>query len=110
MDYNDNLDSIFDEVEDVNQTIEDVNLDTSDNFDDIFSEEDEVKSDDKSSNKSIMDKYLESKGFVGSKIKVVGDNDEESEVLFHELSEEEQLDVLNSLSTSNTDYDENSIA
>lgn len=53
---------------------------------------------DEHSSPSVLDKFLESKGFVDSKIKVLDENDKESEVKFSELSEDEQLDVLNSLS------------
>ena len=73
----------------------------------FFSDEDIFEdSNDESVKKSVVNKYLESKGFVDSKIKVVDENNEESEVLFSELSEEEQLDILNSISTNNNYSDQ----
>jgi len=56
---------------------------------------------------SILDKFLQSKGFNDSKIKVVDENDKEVEVNFADLTEEEQLDILNSFSVprEGTDID-----
>lgn len=108
MDFNDDLDSIFDE--DTSQVTEDVNLNTDMDLDDIFSDDDIVEKEGKSTNSSIMDKYLESKGFVDSKIKVIDEDDKEVEVSFNDLSEEEQLDILNSISVPNNDYSENEVA
>ena len=51
-----------------------------------------------STNFSVLDKFLQSKGFNDSKIKVIDENDEEVEVNFSDLTEEEQLDILNSFS------------
>lgn len=107
MEFYDDLDSIFDDVNEENteeNQQEDINQEADSNFD-IFSDEDILEdSNDESVKKSVMNKYLESKGFVDSKIKVVDENNEESEVLFSELSEEEQLDILNSISTTNNNY------
>ena len=109
MEFYDDLDSIFDDVNEENteeNQQEDVNQEADSNFD-IFSDEDILEdSNDESVKKSVMNKYLESKGFVDSKIKVVDENNEESEVLFSELSEEEQLDILNSISTNNNYSDQ----
>lgn len=109
MEFYDDLDSIFDDVNEENteeNQQEDINQEADSNFD-IFSDEDILEdSNDESVKKSVMNKYLESKGFVDSKIKVVDENNEESEVLFSELSEEEQLDILNSISTNNNYSDQ----
>lgn len=109
MEFYDDLDSIFDDVNEENteeNQQEDVNQEADSNFD-IFSDEDIFEdSNDESVKKSVVNKYLESKGFVDSKIKVVDENNEESEVLFSELSEEEQLDILNSISTNNNYSDQ----
>lgn len=109
MEFYDDLDSIFDDVNEENteeNQQEDINQEADSNFD-IFSDEDIFEdSNDESVKKSVMNKYLESKGFVDSKIKVVDENNEESEVLFSELSEEEQLDILNSISTNNNYSDQ----
>lgn len=49
--------------------------------------------------KSAFDLFLESKGIIDSKIKIVNDDNSEEEVDFTSLSKEEQLDILNSLTT-----------
>ena len=52
-----------------------------------------------SNEKSSLDLFLESKGFTDSKVKVLDENEEEQELSFSELSTEEQLDILNSLTS-----------
>lgn len=74
----DNDDDIFSSVEPKEKTIDDI-------FDDPESS-------------TVLEKFLESKGFVDSKIKVIDEDNEESEIKFSDLSEEEQLDILNSFS------------
>lgn len=107
MEFYDDLDSIFDNDEEniIENQQEDVDQNTDDNFD-IFSEEDILEDkEDSVTQHSVINKYLESKGFVDSKIKVIDENNEESEILFSELSEEEQLDILNSIgNTNNNNY------
>lgn len=63
-------------------------------LDSIFDDEDNVDS-----NASAVDKYLQSKGFNNSEITILDENNEEVNVNFHELSSEEQLDILNSITT-----------
>lgn len=57
---------------------------------------------DSPSSQSIIDKFLQSKGIVDSKIKVIDEDSKEVEVKFSDLSEEEQLDILNSLTTQDS--------
>lgn len=68
---------------------------------DFFGSEDELEPS-TSSDSSILSKFLESKGIVDSKVKVMDEDEGEVEVNFSELSEEEQLDILNSLSVPQT--------
>lgn len=102
----DNLDDVFssDGLEDLNDidfgedTQADLNV-VNEGDSDFFSSDDEDYSPTHSG--SVMDKFLQSKGFVDSKVKIVDENDEEVEVNFSDLTEEEQLDILNSFSTNN---------
>lgn len=48
---------------------------------------------------SAVDKYLQSKGFENSEVTIYDENDEEIKVNFHELSSDEQLDILSSITT-----------
>ena len=102
----DNLDDVFssegledfndiDFGEDTQADLEVVNEEDSDFFD----SDDEDYSPAQSG--SVIDKFLQSKGFVDSKVKIIDENDEEVEVNFSDLTEEEQLDILNSFSTNN---------
>ena len=59
-------------------------------FDDIETE---------NSTNTALDQYLQSKGFKNSEITIYDENDEEVKVNFHELPEEEKLDVLSSITT-----------
>ena len=59
-------------------------------FDDVETE---------NSSNTALDQYLQSKGFKNSEITIYDENDEEVKVNFHELSEEEKLDVLSSITT-----------
>ena len=68
---------------------------------DFFGNEDELEFS-TSSDSSILNKFLASKGIVDSKVKVMDEDEGEVEVNFSELSEEEQLDILNSLSVPQT--------
>ena len=57
---------------------------------------------------SVMDKFLESKGFKDSKVKILDENNNENLVDFKSLSEDEQLEILNSFSyKENTKSDNN---
>lgn len=102
----DNLDDVFssDGLEDINDidfgedTQADLNV-VNEGDSDFFNSDDEDYSPTHSG--SIMDKFLQSKGFVDSKVKIIDENDEEVEVNFSDLTEEEQLDILNSFSTNN---------
>lgn len=44
--------------------------------------------------KSILDEYLTHMGFTDGKLKIIDENDEESEVSFYDLTREEQLEIL----------------
>ena len=63
-------------------------------LDSIFDGEEEVDS-----NASALDQYLQSKGFKNSEVTIHDENDEEVKVNFHELTSEEQLDILSSITT-----------
>lgn len=63
----------------------------------IFEDSDPEPSSDE--DKSVIDKFLSSKGIVDSKIKMIDEYNDEVEVNFKDLSEEEQLDLLQSLTT-----------
>lgn len=63
-------------------------------LDSIFDDEEEVDS-----NASALDQYLQSKGFKNSEVTIHDENDEEVKVNFHELTSEEQLDILSSITT-----------
>lgn len=89
----------FGETQETQETQIDFSAETEDSSD-FFSDNSEFTNEDDSKNTSVLDKFLQSKGFIDSKIKVVDDNNEETEVEFSELSEEEQLDILNSFSAS----------
>lgn len=102
----DNLDEIFssDGLDDLNDIDfgEDTQADlkvVNEGDPDFFDSDDEDYSPTQSV--SVMDKFLQSKGFVDSKVKIIDENDEEVEVNFSDLTEEEQLDILNSFSTNN---------
>lgn len=102
----DNLDEVFNSegLEDLNDIDfgEDTQADLkveNEGDSDFFNSDDDDYSPAQSG--SVMDKFLQSKGFVDSKVKIIDENDEEVEVNFSDLSEEEQLDILNSFSTSN---------
>ena len=91
------LDKIFESVE--NEDITDIFTDvepiqqSDPAIDDIFSDDDIVLT---TPSSSVLDKFLQSKGFIDSKITIIDENNEESTVNFNELSEEEQLDILGS--------------
>lgn len=91
------LDKIFESVE--NEDITDIFTDVEPiqqnepAIDDIFSDDDIVLT---TPSSSVLDKFLQSKGFIDSKITIIDENNEESTVNFNELSEEEQLDILGS--------------
>lgn len=91
-----NLDSIYDsdDIEFEDNQWEPAEL--GETTEDIFNPSDDDFTPVSNTNLSILDKFLQSKGFVDSKIKVVDENSKEMEVNFSELSEEEQLDLLNS--------------
>ena len=59
-------------------------------FDDVETE---------NSSNTALDQYLQSKGFKNSEITIYDENDEEVKVNFHELPEEEKLDILSSITT-----------
>ena len=61
------------------------------------------KSDEGEENISVVDKFLRSKGFTNSEITIVNENNEEESVNINSLSHEEQLDILNSLTTEEKD-------
>ena len=63
-------------------------------LDSIFDDEDDVDS-----NASAVDKYLQSKGFKNSEVTIYDENEQEVKVNFHELSSDEQLDILSSITT-----------
>lgn len=62
-----------------------------DDIRDIFDEDEEE------SQLSSIDTFLQSKGFKDSKVTVYNEQNEKESIDFHELPEEEQLDILNSL-------------
>lgn len=102
----DNLDDVFSSegLEDFNDIDfgEDTQADlkvVNEEDSDFFDSDDEDYSPAQSG--SVIDKFLQSKGFVDSKVKIIDENDEEVEVNFSDLTEEEQLDILNSFSTNN---------
>ena len=102
----DNLDKVFssDGLDDLNDIDfgEDTQADlkvVNEEDSDFFDSDDEDYSPTQSV--SVMDKFLQSKGFVDSKVKIIDENDEEVEVNFSDLTEKEQLDILNSFSTNN---------
>ena len=102
----DNLDEVFnsDGLEDLNDidfgedTQADLKVENEGDSDFFDSDDDDYSP---AQSGSVMDKFLQSKGFVDSKVKIIDENDEEVEVNFSDLAEEEQLDILNSFSTSN---------
>lgn len=59
-------------------------------FDDVETE---------NSSNTALDQYLQSKGFKNSEITIYDENNEEVKVNFHELPEEEKLDILSSITT-----------
>ena len=63
-------------------------------LDSIFDDQEEVNS-----NASVLDQYLQSKGFKNSEVTIHDENNEEVKVNFHELTSEEQLDILSSITT-----------
>jgi hypothetical protein len=65
---------------------------------DIFDDAEETSQ----KSESLIDKFLQSKGIADSKIKVIDENNEEVEVNFSELPEDEQLDVLNSFTVQDS--------
>lgn len=93
-----NLDSIYDsddiEFEDNSQWTPVSQEDES--VKDIFNPKDDDFIPTANEGSSVLNKFLQSKGFVDSKIKVIDENEKEIEVKFSDLSEEEQLDLLNS--------------
>lgn len=92
-------DSIFDESPQQNEQVKATNRDTNKKINQN-NDEDDFFSDDLTpinEDKSALQLFLESKGFVDSKVKIVNDNDAEEEVDFNSLPQEDQLDILNSL-------------
>lgn len=70
---------------------------------DIFDIDDPIKSD----KQSVLETFLESKGLKDAKVKVIEEDNTEKEVSFFELSEEDQLEVLNSLDAKEVFNDNN---
>ena len=94
----------MDELEDIFEGFEDTPIPEGQNnleptSSDIFSE---VYNSNNPEEDSIIKELLTSKGIVDGKIKILDDEDKETEVSFYELSKQEQLDILNTpLSISN---------
>ena len=61
-----------------------------DDVDDFFAE----KSEGPDTEESILNKYLKTLGIENSKISVLDENDNEQEIDFYDLTEEEQLEIL----------------
>lgn len=105
----DSMDDFFDDAQDVNPHqdsadfldsspgTEPVNVDITDQntLDDFFDEDGQLLNQEK----SAIDLFLESKGFIDSNIPIVDEKGNKSSVPFNELSQEEQLDLLNSFET-----------
>lgn len=64
-------------------------------LDDIFKDSD----DSEEGEISALDEFLRAKGIKDSKVPIANENNEIEETNFHELSREDQLDILNSLTT-----------
>ena len=54
---------------------------------------------------SVWDDYLAMHGFVDGKLKIIDENEEESEINFYDLTKEEQLQILSQSSSPENDYD-----
>ena len=58
----------------------------------------------------MLDEFLKAKGISDNKITIIDENKEEKEVSFYDLTQEEQLEILNSQeATSNEDLDDSEI-
>jgi hypothetical protein len=89
------LDDIFDDLSTQDEEgLEDSPIDK--NLD-IF---DSSTNDSSEGGKSILDVFLSSKGVSNGTLKIIDETDAEKDVNFYEMSQEEQLDVLNSLSNN----------
>ena len=74
-----------------------------DDFFGLSTKEDEPKG-------SLLDEFLKAKGISDNKITIIDENKEEKEVSFYDLTQEEQLEILNSQeATSNEDLDDSEI-
>lgn len=87
----------MDELEDIFEGFEDTPIPEEQNnpeptSSDIFSE---VYNSNNPEEDSIIKELLASKGIVDGKVKILDDEDKETEVSFYELSKQEQLDILN---------------
>ena len=100
----DELEDLFNEDLDLNKSNETIEVttevDTSD--DNFFGTEDNVST----SNNSILDEYLKSKGIENSTISIINENDEEEQINFYDLSKEEQLEILKSSNEETPDLDD----
>lgn len=64
-------------------------------LDDIFKDSDDSEEEEI----SALDEFLRARGIKDSKVPITNENNEIEETNFHELSKEDQLDILNSLTT-----------
>lgn len=96
------LDDIFDEELEVENNNDGIIIDENDGIstnDDLFDDYNEDPKE-KNTKLSALDKFLENKGIKNSLIVMVDDDNTEKEVDFYSLSEDEQIEVLNSLSAA----------
>lgn len=88
----DGLENIFDEDLELDTPLDndDVIVDTPSTEDNFF-EEDEPQ---EPVNNSVLDEYLKLRGIENGKITIIDENNEEKEVSFYDLSQEDQLEIL----------------
>lgn len=91
----DNLDDIFEddlELEEFNSG-DTIAIETNTDNDEFFNDEEFLSTG--SEQDSVISRFLQDKGIVDNKIKIIDENGEEQEIDFFSLSSEEQLDILN---------------
>lgn len=80
--------------------------------DDDFNEEDYIFNENpiikkENSENTLIEELLKLKGIKDSKIKILDENNEETEVSFYELTPEEQLDILNTKDSEENNINQN---
>lgn len=95
------LEDVFNDDLGLNEPLEDVPIEPIDISENIF--DTPVSSE----SPSVLDEFLSWNGISDGKIKFINENNEEEETYFHDLSREEQLEILKSFKESETIPQEN---